>query len=79
MMGGYGSKINLMHMKEENYGILFKRAMVSYSSSLVAGRKKALVRAQQEGKMGGYKAIYVRRTEDSAMWSAGVERNRGSR
>lgn len=42
MMGGYGSKINLMHMKEEKYGILFKRAMVSYSSSLVTGGKKAL-------------------------------------
>lgn len=78
MTGGFGSKINLMHMKEEKYGILFKRAMVNYSSSLVAGRKKALVRAQQEGRMGGYKDILVRRAEDSAMRSAGVERNRGS-
>lgn len=61
-------------MKEEKYGILFKRAMVNYSSSLVAGRKKALVRAQQEGRMGGYKESM---SGEPKTWQCGLQGWRG--
>lgn len=79
MMGGYGSKINLMHMKEEKYGILFKRAMVNYSSSLVAGRKKGTSQNTARGEDGRIQRHPCPESRRLAVWSAGVERNRGSR